>query len=73
MGLFNNLFKSKEDTLSEDLALLIVDYSVKFYNLVVSNLDEQYKEALSDKTKLEFYCFTYQLTDRIISEFDNSY
>jgi hypothetical protein len=68
MGIFSNLFKSKEDTLSEDLALLIVDYSVKFYNSVVSNLDEQYEEALSDKTKVEFYCFTYQLTDRVFNE-----
>ena len=68
MGLFGNIFKSKEDTLSEDLTLLIVDYTVKFYNLVVSNLDKQYEEALSDKTKLEFYCFTYQLTDRIFNE-----
>ena len=48
MGLFSNLFKSKEDTLSEDLALLIVDYTVKFYNLVVSNLDKQYEEALKE-------------------------
>ena len=65
MELFSNLSKSEEENLSQDLSLLIVNHTIKFYNSVIPNLEEQYEEASSDKTKLEFYCFTYQLTDRL--------
>ena len=68
MDLFNNLFGNNKKQ-NNKLSDLVIDYSVKFNNAVLSSYDVSKIDKLYlSNLKLESYAFTYQVIDRMLYE-----
>ena len=68
MGLFNNLFGNNKKQ-NNKLSDLVIDYSVKFNNAILSSYDvNKIDKIYLSNLKLESYAFTYQVIDRMLYE-----
>jgi hypothetical protein len=68
MGFFNNLFGNNKKQ-NNKLSDLLIDYSLKFNNAILSSYDtSQIDQTYLNNLKLESYAFTYQVIDRLLYE-----
>ena len=65
MGFFNNLFGNNKNQ-NNKLSDLLIDYSLKFNNAILSSYDtSQIDQTYLNNLKLESYAFTYQVIDNL--------